>query len=203
MLLRDVDPPHPHIYPWMWCQDCPLGAELALAPLSLCLQCVVILSSSENEAAGLFLPLSFIVEALCLVGELCHGGLAAPLYRSFNPLGRYNLPPCSSNFLSLIKGTIVRALSRLGMIFFFFPVQTGKAKSIGKGRLKPKPCEMIVRRALRCSRRVQVSQLGGVIPQGLSRWDCPPTDSDLGRILEDQNTLEEWKGRMCFSSSKK
>ena len=98
----------------------PWGQSWPWSPLSLCLQFLVILSSSENEAAGLFLPLSFIfVEAFCLVGELCHGGLAAPLYRSFNPLGMYSLPPCSSNFMSLSKGTIVRALSRLGMIFFF------------------------------------------------------------------------------------
>lgn len=78
----------------------------------------------------------------------------------------------------------------------FFVVQLGKAKNIGKGRQKPKPGKRIVRRSLSCSRRVQVSWLGEVIPQVLREYTGEAADP-LSVILEEfwrtGTALEEWE----------
>lgn len=77
-------PPQSPYTPMNVIMGLPLGEQSwPWSPFPLCLQWVVILSSSENWGLqGFSFPLSSIfVAALCLVGELCDGGLAASLYR--------------------------------------------------------------------------------------------------------------------------
>lgn len=137
--LRDVDPPlppRPHIYPWMWCQDWPLGAELALVP-----SLIVSTVSGDTVILWELRPQGFPFLSASSWWQLCiwwlscvMGAWLPPSSASFNPLGRYNLPPCSTNFMSPRKGTIVRALSRLGMIFFFQSrLERLKALAMGDG----------------------------------------------------------------------
>lgn len=116
--------PHPHPVPIYTheCDECPLGAEQALVPS-------LIMSTMSGDTVILwglrlqgfrFLSVSSWWQ-LCTWLSCVMGAWLPPSAGPFNPLGRYTLPPCSSNFMSLGKGTIMRALSRLGMIFFSSP----------------------------------------------------------------------------------
>lgn len=96
----------------------PWGAELALVPIPI----MSTMSSDtvilwELRLAGLFLSSQFhLCGTFVLGGWVVWWGLGClPLQGPFSPLGRYNLPPGSGNFMSPGK-TMVRALSRLGFI---------------------------------------------------------------------------------------
>lgn len=102
-----------------------LGSRAGLGPL---LPLIVSTMSGDTVILWELRPQGFPFLSASSWWQLCTwwlscvmGAWLPPSAGPFNPLGRYNLPPCSSNFMSLRKGTIVRALSRLGMIFFSSP----------------------------------------------------------------------------------
>lgn len=175
------------------------------------MQCEVILSSSEENWGCIASPSLSIPPLWWLWGWWisCVMGAWEPpsLYRVSSALlvGTRG----SGIYLSLHQGTIVGVLDRghwlkIGSVFstrendffFFFLVHLGKAKNTSKWRQKPKPGEGIVRGARSCSRWVQVSWLGRVIPQALREY-AGETAEPLSVILEEfwrtGTVLEVWR----------